>query len=200
MFLHSNHSFDSAQNSDDELWLIYLEGNQKALGRIFLRHYTRLYRYGIKLVGNESAVQDGIQELFLNLWKKRAKINKAHSVEFYLLHSLRRILFRLKKQGDSIHKRNQKYMEGTKLSFHSAEERIVLKELEDERYQLFLKAQESLTKRQKEILYLRLEHGLTNAEISEFLDISMQRVKNCIYESIKLLREKVYQISVEKSA
>jgi RNA polymerase sigma factor (sigma-70 family) len=91
-------------------------------------------------------------------------------------------------------------MEGTKLSFHSAEERIVLKELEDERYQLFLKAQESLTKRQKEILYLRLEHGLTNAEISEFLDISMQRVKNCIYESIKLLREKVYQISVEKSA
>lgn len=198
MFLQSDHSLNSVQIDDDELWLRYLEGNEQALSRIFLRYYTRLFRYGVNLIGNECSVKDGIQELFLILWRKRDKISKAQSVEFYLLYSLRRILLRQKARGESLYERNQKYLEETEFSLHSVEEIIVLREQENERYQLFLKAQESLSNRQKEILYLRLQHGLTNKEISEFLDISMQRVKNCMYESIKLLREKVYKYSVEK--
>lgn len=198
MFLQTDHSFDGVQKSDDELWLAYLEGQQKALGRIFLRHYSRLYRYGIKLTGSENAVQDSIQELFLKLWEKRAKINKAYSVEFYLLYSLRRILLRQKEQKISIHRRNGEYIEEASDSFQSIEDRIILKEEKNERYQLFLKAQEHLTDRQKEILYLRLRHGMTNSEISTFLKISKQRVKNCIYESIKLLKERVYHSSVER--
>lgn len=198
MFLQTNHSFDGVQE-DDELWLAYLEGRQESLGLIFLRYYTRLYKYGVVLVGNESAVQDSIQELFLKLWEKRSKINKAQSVEFYLLHSLRRILLRQKKQKISIHRRNGEYIKEASNSLQSVEERIIQNEEKNERYQLFLKAQEHLTERQKEILYLRLRHGMTNSEISAFLKISKQRVKNCIYESIKLLKERVYNASVERS-
>lgn len=198
MFLHADHSSDGNRWDDEELWMAYLEGQQKALGRIFLRHYSRLYRYGVKLVDNEGEVQDGIQELFLKLWKKRTRIDKAHSVEFYLLHSLRRILLRQKEQTNSFHRRNREYMEEGPLLFQSTEERIILKEQENERYQLYLMAQKYLTDRQREILYLRLQHGMTNEEIAGFLDLSMQRVKNCIYDSIKLLREKIYHSSVKK--
>lgn len=200
MFSNSDHTFDSTQKDDNELWLTYLEGQEKALGIIFLRHYSRLFRYGIKIIRNENAVQDGIQELFLKLWKSRSKINKAQSVEFYLLYSLRRILLRQREQGLSLYERNKEYMEGSSSLFESPEERIILKEHKNERYRLFLKAQECLTDRQKEILYLRLQHGLTNAEISDFLNLSLQRVKNCMYESIKLLRERVYHSSVEREA
>lgn len=199
MFMHSYHSFDSTQRDDNELWSAYLGGQQKSLGRIFLRYYSRLYQYGIVLTGNESAVQDSIQELFLKLWEKRSKINNAKSVEFYLLHSLRRILLRQKKQKISIHRRNGEYIEGVSTSFPSVEERIIEEEEKNERYQQFVNAQKHLSERQKEILYLRLRHGMTNSEISAFLKISKQRVKNCIYESTKLLREKIYRSSVKKS-
>ncbi len=197
MFLQTNHT-NGVQN-DDELWSAYLEGQQESLGRIFLRHYSRLYKYGTILVGNESAVQDSIQELFLKLWEKRSKVNKAQSVEIYLLYSLRRILLRQKEQRISIQRRNGDYIEEFSDSLQSIEDRIILKEEKNERYQLFLKAQEYLSERQKEILYLRLHHGMTNSEISTCLEISKQRVKNCIYESIKLLKERVYQSSVEKT-
>lgn len=196
MFLQTDHT--NGVHEDDELWSGYLKGQQESLGRIFLRHYSRLYKYGIVLVGNENAVQDSIQELFLKLWEKRKKINKAHSVEIYLLYSLRRILLRQKEQRISIQRRNGDYLEEFSDSLQSIEERIIFKEEQNERYQLFLKAQEHLTDRQKEILYLRLHHGMTNSEISAFLEISKQRVKNCIYESIKLLKERVYHASVER--
>lgn len=196
MFLQTNHT--NGVQKDDELWSGFLEGQPESLGRIFLRHYTRLYKYGIILVGNENAVQDSIQELFLKLWEKRSKINKAHSVEIYLLYSLRRILLRQKEQRISIQRRNGDYIEEFSDSLQSIEDRIILKEEKNERYQLFLKAQEHLTDRQKEILYLRLHHGMTNSEISAFLEISKQRVKNCMYESIKLLKEKIYQSSIQQ--
>lgn len=198
MFVQSNHSLDSTQKEDNELWLTYLEGQQKALGRIFLRHYSRLYQYGIKLIRNETFVEDGIQELFLKLWTNRTKVNKAHSVEFYLLYSLRRILLRQKEQSISFDCRNGEYAKEYSSSFQSAEAIIIFNEEKNERYQLFIKAQEYLTSRQKEILYLRLHHGMTNSEISIFLNISEQRVKNCIYESIKLLKERIHQSFVER--
>lgn len=196
MFLQTDHAFDRSQEDDNELWKDYLEGKQKALGRIFLRHYNRLYQYGINLSIDDCVVEDGIQELFLKLWKKRKKINEADSVEFYLLYSLRRILLRQKKQSESIHRRNSEYMKDVSFSLQSAEDKIIYGEIESKRYQLFLKAQENLTDRQKEIFYLRMRHGMTNAEIAEFLGLSIQRVKNCMYESVKIIRESIARASV----
>lgn len=196
MFLQTDRAFDRSQKDDNELWKDYLEGKQKALGRIFLRHYNRLYQYGINLSVDDGVVEDGIQELFLKLWKTRKKINEADSVEFYLLYSLRRILLRHKKQSESIHRRNSEYMQDVSLSLQSAEDTIIYGEIESKRYQLFLKAQENLTDRQKEIFYLRMRHGMTNAEIAEFLGLSIQRVKNCMYESVKIIRESIARATV----
>ncbi|WP_234571518.1 RNA polymerase sigma factor [Rhodohalobacter sp. 614A] len=198
MFLQADHSLDGSQENDTKLWKAYLEGDQKALGRIFLQHYKSLYQYGLNLSLDDGVVEDGIQELFLKLWKKRKRINEADSVEYYLLYSLRRILLRHKEQSESIHRRNREYMEDISLSLQSAEDRIIYGEIERKRYQLFLKAQENLTDRQKEIFYLRMSHGMTNAEIAEFLDLSIQRVKNCMYESVKIIRESIARASVNK--
>lgn len=198
MFLQTGHFFDQSQKNDDELWKAYLKGQQMALGKIFLRHYSKLYRYGVNLTRDDAAVQDGIQELFLKLWKKRKQIDKANSVEFYLLHSLRRVLLRQIEQTTSFHRRNREYMEEVSHSLQSVEDKIIFREQENERYQLFLRARQSLTDRQKEILYLRLQQGMTNDEIASFLDLSVQRVKNCIYETTKHLREEIFNSSVGK--
>ncbi len=89
-------------------------------------------------------------------------------------------------------------MEEVSHTLQSAEDRIIFKEQENERYQLFLQAQKELTARQKEILYLRLQHGMTNSEIADFLNLSMQRVKNCIYDSVKHLKENIFHSSVDR--
>ncbi|CAN5394412.1 hypothetical protein BH23BAC3_BH23BAC3_20210 [soil metagenome] len=192
MFLQPDYSFDSDQWNDEYLWKDFLNGRQEALGELFLRYYTRLYNYGMKLMHSDDMVKDGIQELFLKLWNNRESVDHAQCVEFYLLFSLRRILFEQKKRSKAIHRRDQKYMNMNSDSLQSIEENIVAEELESERYRHFKKAMKLLTGRQKEVLYLRLQHGLTNKEIAMLLNLSDQSIKNYIYEAIKQLREYIY--------
>ncbi|REL33061.1 sigma-70 family RNA polymerase sigma factor [Rhodohalobacter sp. SW132] len=192
MFLQSDHSYNSGQWNDEDLWKEFLNGRQEALGEVFLRYYTRLYNYGMKLMHSDDMVKDGVQELFLKLWNNRESVDHAKCVEFYLLFSLRRILFDQKKKSMSIHRRDQIYMSMNSDTLQSMEESIVEGELESERYRKFNKAMKLLTGRQKEVLYLRLQHGLTNHEIAILLDLSDQSIKNYVYEAIKHLRESIY--------
>jgi len=195
MFLQPDYTSDS---DDEDLWKDFLNGRQEALGEVFLRYYTRLYKYGMKLMYSDDRVKDGIQELFLKLWSNRESIDQAQCVEFYLLFSLRRILFEQVKKDKAIHWRDQKYMNLNSDSLQSIEENILAAELESERYRYFKKAMKLLTKRQKEILYLRLQHGLTNKEIAIILNLSDQSIKNYIYEAIKQLREHIYGLELEE--
>jgi RNA polymerase sigma factor (sigma-70 family) len=192
MFLHSDHSFDLSEWNDEQLWKLYLQGRQKALGGLFMRYYTRLFHYGMRLVGSEEVVKDAIQELFLKLWNNRKNVDEASSVEFYLLLSFRRILFRQKTRRETMQIREERYLEIFPRSLQSIEESIIAREAESERQQMFREALSTLSSRQKEVLYLRLHHGLTNKEIASILDLSLQRVKNYVYESTKQLREQIF--------
>src|SRR5690625_7519498 len=71
----------------------------------------------------------------------------------------------------------------------SIEEQTIQREKEKERQELFLRVYQNLSDREREVLYLRLQHGLTNLQIASILDLSVQRVKNCIYEGIRDMRE-----------
>lgn len=171
---------------------MFLEGSQQALSKIFLRFYTRLYHYGIKLSVHGEQVEDGIQKLFLKLWKNRDTLEEALSVEFYLLCSLRRILFSQKIKEENASRRNREYLNLYSPENYSAEDEIILKEKDEERSELFEKALKSLSNRQKEVLYLRLQHGFTNSEIARILGLSEQRVKNYIWEVTSRLKQEVF--------
>ncbi len=199
MFLQHDHSIDLSDWNDEELWNFYLQGRQRALGGLFLRYHTRLFQYGIKLVGNDETVLDSIQELFLKLWKNRENIDFAISVEFYLLLSFRRLLLSQKSQRETLRKREEKYLELVPHSLPSIEESMIAREAESERYEKFREAVQSLTDRQKEVLYLRLHHGMTNHEISMILNLSVQRVKNYVYETTKKLREHIFKKNMKEN-
>lgn len=177
--------------SDEQLWKAFREGQHKPLSEVFLRYYDRLYYYGMKLISDHAEVKDGIQQLFLRLWNKREMIDEAQSVEFYLLLSLRRILFRQQKQIHSAHRRNREYMRDFSSPSLTIEDIIISTEQKTQRNELFRKAFETLTDRQKEVLYLRLQHGLTNEEVAKVLDISHQSVRNYIYEATQQLKDQV---------
>ncbi len=177
--------------SDEQLWKAFREGRHKPLSEIFLRYYDRLYYYGMKLISDHAEVKDGIQQLFLRLWNKRESIDDAQSVEFYLLLSLRRILFRRQKQRNAIHRRNREYVEDFSSPSLTIEDVIICTEQKNQRNELFRKAFDTLTERQKEVLYLRLQHGLTNEEVAQVMNVSHQSVRNYIYEATQQLKDQI---------
>lgn len=189
MYIQSNYSDSRGNCCDEELWDAFRKGDDKALSELFVRYYTRLYRYGMKLLSDEEAVKDGIQHLFLKLWKKRNRIGKADSVTFYLLKSLRRILFRQKRQQRSRRQRDQEYMENFSPLCLTVEDKIVMAEQKVEQNELLEDAYQVLTNRQKEALFLRLQNGLRNKEIADVMGLSHQRVRCLIYEATKRLKD-----------
>ncbi len=110
---------------DEMLWEAFLDGDNTALSELFVRHYPHLFHYGMQLVGCEEDVKDGIQQLFAKLCQKRDALEQAHSVEFYLLFSLRRILFRKKKQRSSRQHYHQEYAENFIHPAPTIEEKLI---------------------------------------------------------------------------
>lgn len=178
---------DKGQSSD-KLWESLCAGNRKALNQLFRLYYESLYDYGIKLIGDSEIVKDGIQKLFLRLWRSHNTLSQAQSAEAYLLFSLRRILFRIKKRHRARLERNKTYLDEVFSESFSAEEIIVKIELEREKKAELLDAINSLNGRQKEALFLRYYHGLSNGEIARVMDINRQSVRNHLSRAIKSLR------------
>lgn len=192
MFIRSDHPQKRRESDETELWEAFRQGETGALSELFRRYYSQLYRYGMKLLGEEEGVKDGIQQLFLKLWNKRGEISEAESVEFYLLKSLRRILFRQKERVGWRNRRNREYLRSFPVEPKmTIEDKIVSEEQDAERQALFEEAFLSLTDRQKEVLYLRLQHGLKNKEIAHVMGITHQRVRNYISEATNRLKNEV---------
>ena len=191
MYIQSTHSDKWESYSEQELWDAFTDGNRKALSMLFLRFYKRLFRYGILFSQNEEIVKDGIQILFLRLWKRKEMLDCPHSIEGYLYVSLRRILLRSNRRETTRRDRNMVFSDMNAGPMLSVEELIILQEEQNEREELFRNALRGLTPRQREALLLRIDSGMSNHEIARIMDLSDKRVRNLIYEATKRLREAV---------
>lgn len=182
--------------SDQQLWEVFAENDREALSVLFLRFYKRLFRYGMSFLSGkkEEAVKDGIQKLFLRLWKKRKSLQVPNSVDKYLYVSLRRILLRNARRKRARNDRNISYIEEEYEYMFNIEELIILREERKKRKTLLQKALHSLTPRQREALFLRIDSGMNNKEISVIMKISDKRVRNLIYKATKCLKKKITEL------
>ncbi len=174
---------------DEELWCDFLSGDKEAISELFLKYYGDLYRYGFKINPCDEAVRDSIQDLFFRLWKKREVLDQAVSVKKYLIVSLRRILMRQLARYDAREKRNREYSDMSYQHVSSIDETIIHSELLRERKSVLNESLSELTKRQREVVFLKFYEGYSNKEISEMTSLSYQRVCNITHEALIKLRE-----------
>lgn len=173
----------------DKLWMEIRSAKKESLSRLFCLTYSWLFNYGYKIIPNEAFIKDAIQELFLNLWKKRECINEARSVKSYLLYSLRRlILRRLKKQRNRTI-RNHDYKDQFSETILTVEDLIVHFEMEQEKKEKLATAIGSLSSRQKEAIYLKFYEGLSASEMASVMGINKQSVYNHVSKAIDKLQE-----------
>lgn len=177
--------------NDIDLWNRFLDGDQEAFGELFCCHYTCLFSYGIKICDERSYVEDCIQELFLDLWNHKNPA-PASSVRAYLLKALKYKLLRvLKKRRAEL---SQPVNEEETFFELSHESFLVNSEVNKEKLCKLLSAFEKLTKRQREIVYLRFYHDLDYEEISDIMGINYQAARNLVYQSIRQLKNELFSV------
>jgi RNA polymerase sigma-70 factor (ECF subfamily) len=72
-------------SSDEMLIRRIAEGDQLAMRALFGRHRVPLYRWLLRLVGDESSAEDLLSDVFLDVWRQAAAFEARSSVSTWLL-------------------------------------------------------------------------------------------------------------------
>lgn len=150
-------------------------------------HYNqRLYGYALTLTKDHAEAEDILQNVFLRTWEKRKKMHITTSLQNYLYKSVRNEFLNQYKKSRSTMILEQKYFE--------ALEKITSNQDENE-FQASLvritREIQNLPPKCREVFIMSRKEGLTNLEISEYLNISVKTVEAQITKAFAILRKEL---------
>jgi RNA polymerase sigma factor (sigma-70 family) len=175
---------------DASLWNDFLAGNKQVFERIFLAHYDDLFRYGMRLTGDEEVVKDCIQNLFQRLWQRRKALAAIQEIKPYLFAALRHHItdeLRAQKRRSALQSGYPGEVEMTVQ--HSPEDFLIAQQLTSEQQSLLLAALSQLSNRHREALYLKFFDGFAYDRIAEIMSLNQQSVRNLVHQAIKRMRQ-----------
>ena len=178
----------------DFLWDSFRNGDDKSFSIIYQCHINKLLSYGLKISSDREIVYDCIQDVFVDLFLKRHKFNvDIKDLKAYLFSALRNsILKRLSKNRRlELFESKEKQEELVFNVEYSFQEHIINQEISTEINEKLKRAITSLPSRQKEIIYLKFEEGMSYEEIASILKITIESARKLIYRALISLREKI---------
>jgi RNA polymerase sigma-70 factor (ECF subfamily) len=73
------------ESSDEALVLAVATGDKQALQVLFGRHNVRVYRFILRFLNDESAAEDLVSEVFLDLWRQAERFERRCQVSTWLM-------------------------------------------------------------------------------------------------------------------
>ncbi|NAS12298.1 RNA polymerase sigma-70 factor [Flavobacteriaceae bacterium R33] len=170
----------------DEITLIssLKRGDENSFIYLVDSYSQRLFGYALTLTNHHEMAQDIVQNVFLKTWEKRKKLRIESSLQNYLFKSVYNEFINQYKKKRSTMILEQKY-------FKALEKTVALHD-ETSWEKIMTKIMEEIQKlppRCQEVFLLSRKEGLTNLEISEYLDISIKTVEAQITKAFSILRE-----------
>ncbi len=162
------------------------ESTTDIIHSFYREYYRAMMHYGIKLVRNEELVKDCIQDCFFGLWQNPSRLARIENPKNYLIGTLRNLL--LKQLSVKQHDTDSSTLESFDVS---VEDNIIEQENIAIRSDKLQEAIDTLTPKQKEILYLRFYEGFSYDEIEKITGTNYQSVRNLLSKTLKKLKQAV---------
>jgi len=171
---------------DNELFEMVKNNDENAFGTLYDRYWDKLLLQArLKLKVNEDA-EEVVQEVFLNLWRKRHTIQIRTTFHTYIASVVKyEILTMLSKQKPVVESSEALYV----VSDNSTSEFIDCELLRDE----IEETVQSLPEKCRLVFRLSRDTGMTEKEISHSLNISPKTVEAHISKALKVLRKSLTQ-------
>lgn len=170
------------------------------IAHTYNEYLDSLYSYALHLGFDEQIAMDAIHDIFYKLCIHHSSLNEIDNLKSYLFRSLRNRLIDIKKTNreDTSPFTNQHDLLET-LPFQlyvTVEDELIMEEDAKEICLKVEKVLNSLTNRQREIVYLRYIKEQSYEEIAEIMQISVAACRNLISKSINRLKKSSLPIAL----
>lgn len=185
--------------SDQELYSRMREGDRAAFKKLFRAYYDELCDYVESQVGSAEAAEDLVQNVLLNLWRRREDRTLRTTLKAYLYGAARNESIKYRKHRkvrDRWQEENAQNRAGRRTNAMSPVEDVEHRQLKG----VMEESVKALPKRRREVYVLSRQHGLTYKEIASVMDISPKTVDNQMVEALKFLRKRLRQFTSASSA
>lgn len=175
-----------SQYSDEDIINLIKENNSKGIELLFKKYYKSLCSISNRYIRDENHAEDIVQELVLDIWNKRDKLNINSSLGSYLRRSaVNRSLNHIRSKRVVIVEEDQ----GMNVTFDNRDVQLQLEKEEMERF--INDAIDELPEKCRLVFVMSRFDGLSYKEISEKLEISTKTVENQIYKALKHLKARL---------
>lgn len=167
--------------------------NQREFQTIYHQHFNGLANYAYAVLKDKDAAKDVVQDVFLDLWNKRASLEIKTSLEAYLVRAVKF------KSIDFIRKdkTKQQYVANmTPSTIPITEDNQGEDEQRVEQKKRLAYAIAQLPTKCRQVFLLSRLNGYTYKEIAAEMDISTKTVENQISRALKLLRQKLSDLMI----
>ena len=155
----------------------------KEFKNLYDLYFESIRNYIYYRSGNKDLANDISQETFIKVWKKRTEINK---------EKIKALLYKI--AGDEF----INYVRKEKLKRQYVEDSLKFKiennndnQDEEIRKIKFEKLLKKMSVKQRAVILMSKREGLTNKEISNYLEISLKAVEKRMTQAIKFLKENI---------
>ena len=163
-----------------------IEGREKAYIFLLNKYHRHLYGYALTLIHDQAMAQDIVQNVFLKTWKHRKRLNPQFSIQGFLYKSVYNEFVNTYQKNKATMLLHQKYIESIKEVVDHSYENALASMIE-----LVNKEIEKLPPKCQKVFVLSKKEGLTNNEISEYLNISIKTVEAQITKAFGILKNKL---------
>jgi RNA polymerase sigma-70 factor (ECF subfamily) len=170
---------------ENNLFINIQQGDEKAFEKLFKLYYGYLCNFATKIIADDVAAEEIVQEFFVKFWERRADLSVESSLKNYLFRSVKNLCL------NHIKHSNIKLQHAQKVIAESETSNFNNDYIEVDLAADIAKSIEELPEKRREIFRLSREEGLKYREIAEKLNISIKTVEAQMSLAIKSLRDKL---------
>lgn len=159
-------------------------GNEKAFSTLFNTYCNDVYAYSLSMLKNQILAEEIVQEVFLNIWLHRDRLNPDLSFKSYVFTITRNLTFNLISKVANSHKLKEEVFYVSQKSYNAVEDSIA----EADYDVIKQKAIEQLPPKRRIIFEMSRNEEMSYEEISKELNISVSTVKGQMSKALAEIR------------
>lgn len=163
------------------------DGDQMAFEQLYHTYKRQLASNLVRLLGDGELARDALQDLFLNVWKRREGIDPDRPFKAYLFQSARNLVIDYYRKASADKQLQQRMMAGFDTAYSHVEEKI----MRGERAAIVHRLIEQLPPERRQVFILHKIEGKSYKEITELLGIDAAQIAKHVYHSTRYLKQQL---------